>query len=133
MRRYRLYDDVTAAIARIRRRIGALAVVTNGPADTQAEKLMATGLDGMVDLVVTSGELRIAKPDPRIFHVAVHRLGVRPREAWHVGDSLVSDIAGARRAELGAAVWINRTGQGERPEPTHTVVSLTELADLVDG
>lgn len=54
--------------------------------------------------------------------------------AWHVGDSLTSDIAGASNAGLGAAVWLNRTGavlaDGVRPD--YEIALLTELPALLD-
>ncbi|MCY1140896.1 HAD-IA family hydrolase [Actinoplanes sp. Pm04-4] len=108
--RYRLYPDVPAALARLRELADGLAVVTNGPGDTQREKIAATGLDAYVDVVVTSGETGHAKPRPEIFHIALRELDATPDEAWHIGDSLTSDVAGARNAGLAGAVWLNRTG-----------------------
>ena len=37
--------------------------------------------DGLFDDLVISAEVGLAKPDPRIFHLAVERLGVQPAEA----------------------------------------------------
>lgn len=108
-RRYRLFPDVAETLSRLRPRVEAMAVITNGPADTQREKLAATGLADAFDLVLTSGEVRIAKPDPRIFLTALSRLGVAPSDAWYIGNSLRSDVAGALRANLAAAVWLNRS------------------------
>jgi FMN phosphatase YigB (HAD superfamily) len=62
--------------------------------------------------------------------MALDMLGVAPAEAWHIGDTLATDIAGAR----GAAVWLNRTGRerGEHePEPDLEVRSLLDLGELL--
>jgi FMN phosphatase YigB (HAD superfamily) len=63
--------------------------------------------------------------------------------AWHVGDSLASDVAGARMAGLGAGVWLNRNDAG-RParqdadpatsadaRPDYEITSLSELPALL--
>jgi FMN phosphatase YigB (HAD superfamily) len=50
--------------------------------------------------VVTSAEAGAAKPDPAVFALALHRLGVAdPARAVHVGDD-AADEAGARAAGL---------------------------------
>jgi HAD superfamily hydrolase (TIGR01549 family) len=141
--RYRLFEDALPAIADLRKQVGALALITNGPADTQQHKIDVTGLGALVDAVVISGAAGIAKPDPAIFELAVAKLGVPLAAAWHVGDSLASDVAGARNAKLGAAVWLNRSRESpsqtaadySRPaaghEPHYQIASLSELAALL--
>lgn len=131
--RYRLYREVPDALARLRERFDAVAVVTNGPGDTQREKIVATGLDAYVDLVVSSGEVGSAKPGPEIFAAALRRLGAAPGEAWHVGDSLSSDVAGARNAGLGAAVWLDRSGgmPAAGHGATHRITALSELPGVI--
>ncbi len=63
--------------------------------------------------VVTSEDAGAYKPSPLIFQRALALLGLRADEAWHVGDSLHADVAGARAAGI-AAVWVNRRA---RPVP----------------
>lgn len=47
------------------------------------------------DTIVVSAEEGLAKPDPRIYHRALDRLGVRPAEAVFV-DDMPANIAAAR-------------------------------------
>jgi putative hydrolase of the HAD superfamily len=133
--RYRLYDDVLPTLAELRRRVGALVLITNGPGTTQRHKVDATGLDTLLDAVIISGEAGVSKPDPGIFALAGRAAGVPLAAAWHVGDSLASDVAGAANASLGAGVWLNRTGAAlpdDAPHPDHQIVSLAELPALLD-
>jgi putative hydrolase of the HAD superfamily len=116
-----------------------LAVITNGPSEGQREKLTVTGIALYFDVILTSNDLGVGKPDPAIFRHAVDTLSVEPSRTWHVGDSLEADIAGAQAAGLGAAVWMNRRG-AERPAhapmPHHeisTLLQLLPLLDLVEG
>ena len=46
----------------------------------------------------------LVKPDPRIFHLALGRLGIAPEQAVMVGDSPSADVAGARAAGARAAL-----------------------------
>lgn len=70
---------------------------------TVQEKL---GIAAYFDARVFSDEVRVRKPDPRIFQTALEALGLRPGEAVHIGDDVDADVAGAKG--LGSrAVWFN--------------------------
>ncbi len=105
----RLRRPVPGAPEAIRRLKGRtrLGVVTNNTVAEQAEKLGFLGLDRVVDFLLTSEEVGVAKPDPAIFRVALDRAGVAPEEAVMVGDSWGSDVVGARAAGI-RALWFNR-------------------------
>jgi len=51
------------------------------------------------DVAVISAEVGMAKPDQRIFHLAVDRLGVQPEEAVFIDDISVN-VEGARATGL---------------------------------
>jgi putative hydrolase of the HAD superfamily len=105
-----------------------LGIITNGPADVQSHKFDHTGLSEYFELFLPSGELGIHKPDPRIFHVALERLGIGPHEAVFIGDHLDLDVTGAQRAGL-PAVWYNpNRWQSEHP----LVVPEAEISRLAD-
>jgi putative hydrolase of the HAD superfamily len=75
-----------------------LAVVSNWDVGL-AEHLEQLELLPLFDAVVTSAEAGAAKPDPRIFGLALRRLGAKPERTLHVGDS-DADRDGARAAGL---------------------------------
>jgi putative hydrolase of the HAD superfamily len=99
-----------ALLRQLRVRGIAAGVVTNGPSAWQRRKLEITGIDGLVDAVVVSGEISVLKPDPRPFLIACERLGVPPAAAVMVGDKADVDITGAEAAGLGAAVHVGPGG-----------------------
>jgi putative hydrolase of the HAD superfamily len=78
-----------------------LAVVSNWDVALTGY-LEQLGLAPRFDAVVTSAEAGAPKPDPRIFRLALERLGVRPERALHVGDS-EADEEGARAAGMAFA------------------------------
>ena len=90
--------DAVVALERLGLR---LAVVSNWDVALH-EYLEELGLAGHFATVVTSAEAGAPKPDPRIFELALERLGVRPERALHVGDS-EADEEGARAAGMAFA------------------------------
>lgn len=63
--------------------------------------------------IVVSGEERLVKPDPRIFHRLLKRIGRRPKECIYIDDSRVNVVA----AEvLGFDAIHHRSGGPLRPE-----------------
>jgi putative hydrolase of the HAD superfamily len=75
----------------------AVVIVTNSDGHGE-ENLRDAGFDGVP--VIDSTIVGAAKPDPRIFEIALARAGVTPVEAVHVGDTLANDVVGARAAGI---------------------------------
>jgi putative hydrolase of the HAD superfamily len=64
--------------------------------------LAGLGLAEPLGVVMLPGEARAAKPDPRIFALALARLGLHASGAVYVGNDRVRDLEGARAAGLSA-------------------------------
>ncbi len=105
----RLYDETPQALERLRAAGIRTAIVTNGPSDLQRLKLDHLGIAAAVDAVVISGEVRRAKPDPAVYRHALSLIDVRPEDAIMVGDSLSTDVPGARAVPM-RVVWISPNG-----------------------
>jgi len=122
-----LFDDVLPTLERLHGRFRLFAI-SNGNAD-----LAAIGLARFFEQVLAAREAGMLKPDPRIFALLLQRAGLEPERTLHVGDDVVADVEGARRAGV-TPVWLNRAGEAwpsaEWPPPL-TVRTLTELAELV--
>ena len=111
-----------------------LALLTNGAGDVQREKLARTPLAGYFAEIVISVEVGVGKPDPRLFEIALGRLGVAASDAVMVGDSRLRDVAGAQRAGM-RAVWIDRgaSWEGDGPAPDATIRRLSDLRAALDA
>lgn len=83
-----------------------LGIVSNGFPDVQYTKLATLGIRHLFGCVVLSEELKIAKPDPRIFLHAADLLGTAAEGCLYVGDSYESDVVGAKRAGMHTC-WFN--------------------------
>ncbi|MBR4863180.1 MAG: HAD family hydrolase [Oscillospiraceae bacterium] len=107
------------------------AIVTNIPKERTADqwrKIRTLGLAPLFDAIVVSGDLDIHKPDRRIFDHTAKLLGVSNEECLFVGDDPLSDIAGARGANM-EAVWLDSRWEDdpfENDALVHRVHSVTE-------
>ncbi len=125
----RLFHDVAVLLTAVKKARVPLGIVTNAASDTQREKLRDLDLERWFDVVVISGEVGIAKPDAAVFGLALDKLKVERESVWHVGDSLNTDVAGAKAAGI-IAVWLNRQRllRAERdPKPDLEIHSLSSL------
>ena len=108
-RSYELFDDVLPCLQALRDRRVRLGLITNNEPVHQRGKLAQVGLSDGFDVVVISGEVGLAKPDPAIFEYACSAVGVAPHQALHVGDRLDLDALAAAAAGL-TGVWLDRRG-----------------------
>ena len=115
------YPEVAGVLRALRDRGQALAVVSNWDVSLH-DVLEDTGLRGLVDVVVSSAEAGTAKPDAAPFRQALGRLGVQAGDAWHAGDTVAEDVAGARAAGV-CPVLVDRAGDDPgRDDPALAVV-----------
>jgi len=113
-RRYRVhYQELRRTVPGVRRLLERLrgrtvvGVVTNNEVEEQERKLDHLGLRPLVDFMVVSEAVGIAKPDPGIFRVALAQADASPGQTVMIGDSWRSDVTGARNVGI-RPVWFNR-------------------------
>ncbi|MCE9590701.1 MAG: HAD family hydrolase [Planctomycetes bacterium] len=116
-------------LADLRRRGYRMAIVSNTfvPGFVIDRHLGELGLLEFFPQRVYSCDVGYRKPDRRIFHEALGRVGVRPDEAVFVGDLLDADVEGARRAGMRAVWKRNGTAGGEHPDSKTAIDSIAEL------
>ncbi|HMQ80527.1 MAG TPA: HAD family hydrolase [Ignavibacteria bacterium] len=83
-----------------------IGIITNNLISEQKEKLDFLELTDYIDLMVTSEEARVPKPDPQIFNLTLKKLQAKPEETVMIGDSWEHDIKGAFNAGL-KCIWLN--------------------------
>jgi 2-haloacid dehalogenase len=108
------------------------AILSNGSPKMLEAVVRASGLNTLLDAVLSVEEVGVYKPHPKVYQLAVDRLGIRAgaiafqsSNAW---DAYAASAFGMQ------VVWCNRYGQrSERlpGAPDRTVRSLAELPTLV--
>jgi putative hydrolase of the HAD superfamily len=121
---YRLFDDVPAVLERLTDAGLQLGVVSNF--EEWLERLLdQLEVSSYFDVRVISGVEGMEKPDPAIFHLALDRAGVDPKDAVYVGDNPVFDTEPAEALGM-RGILIDRR---ER-YPEHGGVRITSLEEL---
>ena len=118
-----VYPDVAPVLESLRERGYALAIVSNWDS-TLGRLLEVHGLAPSFSEILISAVEKSAKPHPEIFHRACGRLGSRPAETLHVGDSLEEDYLAAKAAGL-PALLLDRDGR--HPGVEERIETLAEL------
>ena len=127
---WRLYPEVEGVLKDLRARGLKLGVISNW--STRLRHIaQGTGLDALVDFIVASSEAGARKPDPHIFHVALHRAGVSPGSAIHVGDQVEDDVRGAERMGIRPVFLWRKPGPSPSLNGIAVVRDLSELSVLL--
>ncbi len=69
-----------------------------------AELFDRLDLSSRFDHVIDSALVGVEKPDPAIFRMALDRLTVTAARALHLGDTVATDVVGARNAGIRTAL-----------------------------
>jgi epoxide hydrolase-like predicted phosphatase len=101
-----LVNEELVAYIRTLRPQYKLGLLSNAWGDLRQAMGERFGFDGLFDDLVISAEVGLAKPDPRIFRLAVERLGVQPDEAVFV-DDVLANVEAARGVGLQAIHYLN--------------------------
>ena len=85
-----------------------LPIVVVSNADGTVQRLLETS--GLIQVgpgpavevlaIIDSGAVGVAKPDPRIFELALDVVGLTPDRVVHIGDAYHYDVGGARAAGI---------------------------------
>ncbi len=126
------YPDVADALDRLRAGGRKTAILSNGAPNMLRAAVDSADLGGRLDAALSVDELRAFKPDPRVYQLAVDRLGVEAGRICFVSTN-GWDAAGAACFGFQVA-WLNRFGQ--QPErlpgaPAAVIETLAELPDLL--
>ena len=132
---WELYPDVRPTVSELRAAGLRLGIVSDWGSNL-LPIIEGLGLAAELDFVLASGAVQLSKRDPAFFRLAAERAGVAPDEALMVGDTLSSDVEGARAAGMDGVLlrrpgW--RDGRHAPPPGVPVIASLAELPAIVLG
>jgi putative hydrolase of the HAD superfamily len=122
-------DGVVAAMSRLRSTGVRLGVVSNSDGSVR-QSLIEAGYDGLFDVVIDSFEVKVKKPDPEIFRMALDLMGLAAEAAWYVGDSWFHDVSGAARAGMARAILVDPYGLSGYGDRLASTAGLPKLIGL---
>lgn len=121
----KLYADTVEGLETLKADGYKIALLSNTD-NFSVEKVMEKfDLAKHFDAIVFSFECGLLKADPKMFELALEKLGVDKDEAVMVGDSVESDIEGAKRAGI-KAFLMDRRDKRSYEDKVITIESLRE-------
>ncbi len=127
-----LYADAQDVLEALHKRY-KIGIIANQVPGCQ-ERLKKMGIARFVDLVVSSAEAGVSKPDPKIFQIALLKSGCQPQNALMIGDRIDNDILPANRLGM-RTVWVKQ-GYGQywkiRNAEESPDASVSCLSDLLE-
>lgn len=86
----------------------------------------------LVDTAVLSYDVRLAKPDPRIYAMAVEGLGVTAEECLYVGDGTSNELSGADRAGMTAVLMRAPYDQADGTRQTWDGARISDVREVLE-
>jgi epoxide hydrolase-like predicted phosphatase len=114
-----LRADIVERVGRLRRDGYRTLLITNNVREFSADWRAKLPVDELFEFVIDSSEVGMRKPEPRIFQLALDKLGVAPEEAVLLDDIGVN-------VEAARAMGMHAIQVGPRAD-----VALAELDDLL--
>ena len=113
-------------------RIGLISNTGRTPGHILRMVLGSLGILSFFDAMTFSDEVRVRKPNPRIFLDHLQGLEVSPTMALHIGDDLRCDVGGAKGVGM-RAIHLDR-GEEKRSDvqPDGIIEDLTQLHEILE-
>jgi HAD superfamily hydrolase (TIGR01509 family) len=91
------------------------------------------GVAQRLDVAVFSSEVGWRKPHPAIFERALEAIGIDPAATLFVGDTLATDIAGAKALGMHTcqALWFRADDDADAPEPEYRAFTQMDVLTAV--
>jgi len=128
------YPEVPDTLAKLKDSGRQIAILSNGSPAMLEAVVKTSGLEDLVQTILSVEMVGVFKPDPAVYRLAVNRLGVEAAEIVFMSAN-AWDAVGATAFGLRVA-WINRFAQ--RPErlpfqPDIEIKTLAELPGILDS
>ncbi len=124
------FDDVIETLDGIKALGIRMGIISNWDKSLEGV-ITGMGLGDYFDEIVSSAVVGLYKPQVAIFELAMQKMGALPKNTLHIGDNLVADIGGARKAGI-TPVLIDRVDKHELDESLIKVGRLTEVLNYLD-
>ena len=133
LRHFELFFDTLPTLQFLSRNY-QLGLVTDAQRVFFEPEIQMTGLGPYFDVMIVSSDYPFHKPDPRMFTMAIEKMGFTPNQAIFVGDSWSRDVIGAQAVGI-QTILLNRKNQAysfeDSQKPYRIITSMDELRGLV--
>lgn len=130
----KLYPDIKMILEILSQKY-KLGVIANQVAGTK-DRLDNWDIGKYFDVVVASAEAGCAKPDLKLFNLALEQAGCKPNEAVMIGDRLDNDVVPAKQLGM-KTVWVRQgfakyqSISNETEKPDFIIDSIGDILDIL--
>ncbi len=122
------YPEVPGVLRQLKNAGFVIAILSNGSPRMLDAAVSSSGLRSLLDAILSVEEVGVYKPDPRVYQLAVDRLGVAAAEISFQSSNAWDAVAAAA---FGFRVgWVNRFGQRRERLPATPDAEISTLSDL---
>ena len=127
---WRAYPDVLECLFNINKY--KLCIISNGDSKFQRLKLTKTGLERYFSEILISGDIKIKKPNSKIYQTMSDKINIPIDKCVYIGDRLDFDAIGSSDAGM-LGVWLNRKNITDKkiPKKVKMIASLQQLTPLL--
>lgn len=130
LQKMELFEAARIFLESIKKAGLGVCLLTDLTAHIQYRKIEKLGIAGYIDFIVTSEEVGVEKPNPKMFQRALHKLNCDNNAAVMIGDNWEKDILGAAAMEI-RSIWINHDNEiKELPKSVIEVNNFEEINGL---
>ena len=130
----KMYEGVPQLLEKLADRY-RLGIIANQSMGTE-QRLVNYGIRQYFDVIMSSAEVGMSKPDLKIFQTALDKAECIPENAYMIGDRLDNDIEPA--AQLGMhTIWVKQASFAYgsldliQHKPDHTVNNITDILEYL--
>ncbi|MFH1072793.1 MAG: HAD family hydrolase [Nanoarchaeota archaeon] len=135
MKKTKLFPNSKKVLETLKKKKYTLVLLSDsdGHRGIKVERVKKIGIHKYFDLVFTSDDSGVNKPDKKNYEMICQKLGVQPRECMMVGDVPMKDLSSPKKMGM-TTVWF----QGTLPTMTtypyvdYTITDIIELLDILE-
>jgi len=96
----KLHSDALTVLSNIKKMGLHCGLISDVDSDFLSFSMDLFALGNFFDSITTSEEVGVAKPNPKIFQVALQKAKCKGEEAVYIGDSFERDVLGAKKVGM---------------------------------
>ena len=126
------YPEVKEVLENLKKRNFKLAILSNGTPDLLNQLVKNSYLDNLIDDLFSIEEVKVYKPDPRVYEIPVKKYNVKAIEITFLSAN-TWDVSGGGNYGYNS-IWVNRNKSKFDLldfQPKNEISNLTQLLDIV--
>lgn len=119
-----LFDDAVEVLEYLRPKY-QMHIITNGFEEVQTRKLINSKIVHFFDKIITSENVGVKKPNPKIFNHALEVAKAKPENSMMIGDNFEADILGAHQVGM-KTIFFNY----HKEQVDHQTICISKLIEI---